>query len=127
LARAGPDTDFSGLYRPDTGGFGEVGSDTGYGFYRTDPALRPVANGGQDRPGGEPVPGVVETGDILPVAFDVFAPAPHRPEHQPEEETAHLYGQIAIYTLIDGQAEEVDRPPPAVGAQGEDPEPGTHA
>jgi quinol monooxygenase YgiN len=59
------------------------------------------------------VPAVIETGDILPVAFDVFAPAPRRSEGQGEEEgeeeTARLYGQIAIYTLIDGQAEEFDR------------------
>src|SRR4249919_3228292 len=113
FGRASTDTDSGGLYPPDTGGFGEVGSDTGYGFYRTDTDLRPVVNGGADRPPGEPVPAVIETGDILPVAFDVFAPAPRRSEGQGEEEgdeeTARLYGQIAIYTLIDGQAEEFDR------------------
>src|SRR5262249_5113544 len=41
--------------------------------------------------------------------FDVFTPAPGRPDGQPQEETERLYGQIAIYTLIDGQAEEFDR------------------
>jgi quinol monooxygenase YgiN len=116
------DTDFGGLYRPDTGGhrpdtgdyrrdtgdFEEVGSDTGYGFYRTDTDLRPVVNGGPDLPRNEPVPGIIETGDILPVAFDVFTPAARKPDDR-EEETARLYGQIAIYTLIDGQAEEFDR------------------
>ena len=131
------DTDFGGLYRPDTGGFGrpdtggfgglyrqrtpadpgvssdtggfeEIGSDTGYGFYRTDTNLRPVVNGGPDRPGSEPVPGIIETGDILPVSFDVFTPAPRGPDGQADE-TARLYGQIAIYTLIDGQADEFDR------------------
>jgi len=55
------------------------------------------------------VPGIIETGDILPVSFDVFTPAPGRPDGQADEETARLYGQIAIYTLIDGQAEEFDR------------------
>jgi quinol monooxygenase YgiN len=109
FGRAGGDTDFGGLYRPDTGGFGEVSSDTGYGFYRTDTDLRPVVNGGPDRPHKEPVPGIIETGDILPVAFDVFTPAARRSGGQGEEETARLYGQIAIYTLIDGQAEEFDR------------------
>jgi quinol monooxygenase YgiN len=116
------DTDFSGLHRPDTGDYGpgtgdyrrdtgdfeEVGSDTGYGFYRTDTDLRPVVNGGPNLPRNEPVPGIIETGDILPVAFDVFTPAARKPDSR-EEETARLYGQIAIYTLIDGQAEEFDR------------------
>jgi quinol monooxygenase YgiN len=110
------DTDFGGLYRPDTGGFSrpdtgnfeDVGSDTGYGFYRTDTNLRPVVNGGPDRPHNEPLPGIIETGDILPVSFDVFTPVARGPDAQAEE-TARLYGQIAIYTLIDGQADEFDR------------------
>jgi quinol monooxygenase YgiN len=116
------DTDSGGLHRPDTGDYGpgtgdyrrdtgdfeEVGSDTGYGFYRTDTDLRPVVNGGPNLPRNEPVPGIIETGDILPVAFDVFTPAARKPDSR-EEETERLYGQIAIYTLIDGQAEEFDR------------------
>jgi quinol monooxygenase YgiN len=110
------DTDFGGLYRPDTGGFSrpdtgnfeEIGSDTGYGFYRTDTNLRPVVNGGPDRAHSEPVPGIIETGDILPVSFDVFTPAAPGPDSQADE-TARLYGQIAIYTLIDGQADEFDQ------------------
>jgi quinol monooxygenase YgiN len=126
--RVGTDSDFSGLYRPDsggprragadsdvsgrsaadTGGFEEVDSDTGYGFYRTDTDLRPVVNGGGELPLGDPVPGVIETGDILPVTFDVFTPVARGPDAQ-QEETARLYGQIAIYTLIEGQAEEFDR------------------
>ena len=119
MRRVGSDTDFGGLYRPeDTGGvrevssdsaFRDIGSDTGYGFYRTDTDLRPVVSNGADRPHSEPVPGIIETGDILPVSFDVFTPAAHRPDGRPEEETERLYGQIAIYTLIDGQAEEFDR------------------
>jgi quinol monooxygenase YgiN len=126
--RVGTDSDFSGLYRPDsggsrrpradseasgryqadTGGFEEVDSDTGYGFYRTDTDLRPVVNGAAELPLGDPVPGVIETGDILPVTFDVFKPAARGSDAQ-QDETARLYGQIAIYTLIDGQAEEFDR------------------
>jgi quinol monooxygenase YgiN len=114
--RVGSDTDFGGLYRPGTGGFQEaasdssafrdIGSDTGYGFYRTDTDLRPVVSNGADRPHSEPVPGIIETGDILPVPFDVFTPAARDSDAQ--EETARLYGQIVIYTLIDGQAEEFD-------------------
>jgi quinol monooxygenase YgiN len=128
------DTDFGGLYRPDTGGFArpdtgnfeEVGSDTGYGFYRTDTDLRPVVNGGPDRPGNEPVPGIVETGDILPVSFDVFTPAARGSDAQADE-TARLYGQIAIYTLIDGQADEFDRLAQAVVERVKALEPGTLA
>ncbi len=110
--------DFGGLYRPDDGGFrgsgygehgfpdtGDIGSDPGYGFYRTDTDLRPVVNGEVDRR-DEPLPGIVETGDILPVAFDVFAPTAHTPRDDP---TDRLFGQIAIYTLLDGHAEEFDR------------------
>jgi quinol monooxygenase YgiN len=110
--------DFGGLYRPGDGGFrstgygehgfpdtGDIGSDPGYGFYRTDTDLRPVVNGEVDRQ-GEPLPGIVETGDILPVAFDVFAPTARTPRDDP---TDRLFGQIAIYTLLDGHAEEFDR------------------
>jgi quinol monooxygenase YgiN len=113
--RAGSDTDFGGLYRPGTGGiqeagsdsaFRDIGSDTGYGFYRTDTDLGPVVSNGANRPHSEPVHGIIETGDILPVPFDVFTPAARGSDAQ--EETARLYGQIVIYTLIDGQAEEFD-------------------
>jgi quinol monooxygenase YgiN len=110
--------DFGGLYRPDDGAFrgtghvehgfpdsGDIGSDPGYGFYRTDTDLRPVVNGEVDR-SGEPLPGIVETGDILPVAFDVFTPTAHAPR---DDLTDRLFGQIAIYTLLDGQAEQFDR------------------
>ena len=67
-----------------------------------------MVTNGADGPHDEPVPGIVETGDFLPVSFDVFTPAAHRPDGPAEEETARLYGQIAIYTLIDGQADEFD-------------------
>src|SRR5215470_14042118 len=119
FGRVGSDTDFGGLYRPDTDGirevssdsaFRDIGSDTGYGFYRTDSDLRPVVSNGADHPPpSEPVPGIIETGDILPVSFDVFTPTAGRPDGQATEETERLYGQIAIYTLIDGQAEEFDQ------------------
>ncbi len=84
FGRVGSDTDFGGLYRPeDTGGirdvssdsaFRDIGSDTGYGFYRTDTDLRPIVTNGADHAHSEPVPGIIETGDILPVSFDVFTP-----------------------------------------------------
>jgi quinol monooxygenase YgiN len=104
--RVSGDTGFGDQYRPDTGGFGEVGSDTGYGFYRTDTDFGQMGNHSPRDP-SEPLPAVVETGDMLPVNFDVFTPAAR--DGGREEETARLYGQIAIYTLIDGQADEFDR------------------
>jgi quinol monooxygenase YgiN len=137
FGRVGSDTDFGGLYRPDTGGiqevssdsaFRDIGSDTGYGFYRTDSDLRPVVSNGADRPpDSEPVPGIIETGDILPVSFDVFTPAAGRADGQATEETERLYGQIAIYTLIDGQAEEFDQLAQAVVEKVKALEPGTLA
>jgi quinol monooxygenase YgiN len=124
--RVSSDTDFGGLYRPgpggpgrvsgaasfgdlygpDTGGFWDVGSDTGYGFYRTDTDFGQMGNHSPRDPSG-PLPAVVETGDMLPVNFDVFTPAAR--DGGQEDETARLYGQIAIYTLIDGQTDEFDR------------------
>jgi quinol monooxygenase YgiN len=137
IRKVSSDTDFGGLYRPDTGGirevssdsaFRDIGSDTGYGFYRTDSDLRPVVSNGADRPpDSEPVPGIIETGDILPVSFDVFTPAAGRPDGQATEETERLYGQIAIYTLIDGQAEEFDQLAQAVVEKVKALEPGTLA
>jgi quinol monooxygenase YgiN len=128
--------DFDGLYRPDDGGYrgtghgeygfpdtGDIGSDPGYGFYRTDTDLKPIVNGEVGRP-GEPVPGIVETGDILPVAFDVFAPTA-RPQR--DDPTDRLFGQIAIYTLLDGHAEEFDRLAQQVVEQVKALEPGTLA
>ncbi len=106
FGRTGSDTGFGDLYRPDTGGFSQVGSDTGYGFYRTDTDFGQMTNH-RGRDESEPLPAVVETGDMLPVNFDVFAPTAR--DGAGEEETARLYGQIAIYTLIDGQADEFDR------------------
>ena len=106
FGQVGSDTGFGDLYRPDTGGFGQVSSDTGYGFYRTDTDFGQMGNHSVGDE-SEPLPAVVETGDMLPVNFDVFTPAAR--DDAGEEETARLYGQIAIYTLIDGQAEEFDQ------------------
>jgi quinol monooxygenase YgiN len=107
---AGRDTDYRGLRWTDTGGLEEVGSDTDYGFYRTDTDLRPVLNGSADSGHvREPMPGIVETGDVLPMPFDVFTPVARASDGPGTEETARLYGRIAIYTLIEGQAEGFDR------------------
>jgi quinol monooxygenase YgiN len=49
----------------------------------------------------------VETGDVIPVLDqDGFPAVPQLP---PGEDTSRLYGQIAIYTLLDETAEEFER------------------
>src|SRR5262249_56712643 len=49
--------------------------------------------------------GFVETGDVLP-ALGEYHPLP---ESLSGEDTSRLYGQIAIYTLLDETAEEFER------------------
>jgi quinol monooxygenase YgiN len=49
--------------------------------------------------------GLVETGDVLP-ALGEYRP---RPESLAGGDTSRLYGQIAIYTLLDEAAEEFER------------------
>jgi len=135
--RDATDTDLRNWFRP--GGEGAEGPrreapapvpaapDTGYGGYGItgagpetgDVALDPLAPGplpyGQ---AGEPPPppsrghngasngaGFVETGDVLP-ALGEYHPAP---ESVSAEDTSRLYGQIAIYTLLDEAAEDFER------------------
>ena len=49
----------------------------------------------------------VETGDYIPVLDQDGYPAV--PQLAPEEDTSRLYGQIAIYTLLDESAEDFER------------------
>ena len=125
----GPDTGY-GPMAPDTG-YGQVGadtgygyqtgsrdiSDTGYGFYRDDTGgLRAVSDTGyglyrDDNTGGMVFTdgtgaglGAVDTGFGLPGVG-----AAGMTGEEEEEGTARLYGQIAIYTLLEGRAEEFDR------------------
>lgn len=138
-----PDEDagYDRLYRDDTGGFREMGADTGYGFYRPDTGAFAVDTGGFsadtgyslyradsglfaapgddsgsfDRfyreedadPGaggnGSGVPGMIETGYILGV--DGLMPGLPPEAADP----SNLYGQITIYTLYEGQADEFDQ------------------
>jgi quinol monooxygenase YgiN len=49
--------------------------------------------------------GFVETGDVLPVMAD-YHPVPEPPAG---EDNSRLYGQIAIYTLLDEAADEFER------------------
>jgi quinol monooxygenase YgiN len=61
-----------------------------------------VPNGQNGAVNGE---GFVETGDVLP-ALGEYHPLP---DSLAGEDTARLYGQIAIYTLLDETAEEFER------------------
>jgi quinol monooxygenase YgiN len=128
------DTDLRGWFRPggEEGGARRDAADTGYGSYGiTGPATGDVAHQpvpgqvpyGQVGPGPEPadrdprgeVPngqngtvnggGFVETGDVLP-ALGEYHPLP---DALAGEDTSRLYGQIAIYTLLDDTAEEFER------------------
>jgi quinol monooxygenase YgiN len=132
------DTDLRGWFRPG-GEEGSVlrdagarppAADSGYGSYGiTGPATGDVADqppgrvpSGQVGPGPEPagrdahdeVPngqngavngGFVETGDVLP-ALGEYHPLP---DSLAGEDTSRLYGQIAIYTLLDETADEFER------------------
>jgi quinol monooxygenase YgiN len=127
------DTDLRGWFRPGGEGAGirRDGADSGYGYGSTGPATGDVAPEpmpgqapyGQAGPGPESagqdahdeVPkgqngtvnggGVVETGDVLPVLGE-YHPLP---DSLSGEDTSRLYGQIAIYTLLDEAAEEFER------------------
>src|SRR5579859_1814678 len=124
-----PDTDLRGWFRP--GGEGPGGrrrdADTGYGSYGISgpatgdvardpipPGRVPYGQAGEAQPAdphgrnGEAGNGgaaFVETGDVLPALGD-YHPLP---ESVPAEDTSRLYGQIAIYTLLDDAADDFER------------------
>jgi quinol monooxygenase YgiN len=135
--RDATDTDLRGWFRPGGGESGagarRGAGDTGYGSYGTAgaPATGDVAhdqmppgqlpygqvgeppgrgqigpNGprGQNGTGGNGG-GFVETGDVLP-ALGEYHPLP---ESASIEDISRLYGQIAIYTLLDETAEDFER------------------
>jgi quinol monooxygenase YgiN len=97
-----------GFYREDTGGLRAV-SDTGYGLYRDDSGEMVLADG--HGPGGRLAPedsGVLGTG-----------------AGEDDGSTSDLYGQIAIFTLLDSRAEEFDQLARDVVAKVRDREPDT--
>jgi quinol monooxygenase YgiN len=126
--RDATDTDLRGWFRPGSGeGRGSTrrdAGDTGYGITGApvtgdvahDQALpgqlpysqagEPPARGPHGRNGtGGNGGGFVETGDVLP-ALAEYHPLP---ESASIEDTSRLYGQIAIYTLLDETAEDFER------------------
>jgi quinol monooxygenase YgiN len=72
-----------------------------YGHVGGPPPGRPHGQNGVAGNGGS----FVETGDVLP-ALGEYHPLP---ESVSAEDTSRLYGQIAIYTLLDEAAEEFER------------------
>jgi quinol monooxygenase YgiN len=124
------DTDLRAWFRPGEGERAAVGRDAadsgyrGYGaagpvtgdvaaeqapYGQAGPGPGPAGRGAHDEPGhGQDAAGnggFVETGDVLP-ALGEYHPLP---EPVSAEETSRLYGQIAIYTLLDETAEEFER------------------
>jgi hypothetical protein len=110
----GSESDLAGWFRDDTGGFGPDMADTGTGIYHAgaaDPAG--IHQAGAAEPGrGEPGAAAnghgagYETEDMLPAATGFPGTAGGAAG---EEQHAQFYGQIAIYTLADGRAEEFDQ------------------
>lgn len=104
----GADADFSGWFRDDTGGTGrQQQGGQGYGGYTTDPhfgrmpATQGAANGHA---------AAFETGDMLPGLDGYQAAAGYQGANGglPEADVARLYGQIAIYTLLEGRVDDFD-------------------
>jgi len=123
--RDATDTDLRGWFRPggeDGAGGPQTDAPGGYGSYGTSgPGTGEVARDmppgqvpysqagdapaqrGRNGPGGNGAP--VETGDVLPVLGE-YHPLP---DSMSAADTARLYGQIAIYTLLDEAAEDFER------------------
>jgi len=125
------DTDLRGWFRPGGEGAGtrRDPADSGYGiagpatgdvahealpgqlpYGQVGPGREPAARGARDEvPNGQNGAlnggGFVETGDVLPALGEYRPP----PESLSGEDTSRLYGQIAIYTLLDEAAEEFER------------------
>lgn len=149
------DTDFSGWFRPgedtgsfrrdavdtggygrdaadsgslrggpgDTGGPGRSATDTGFGRYGVVPPGPGQPSHGQVPPGSNGAAAYVETGDVLPVLGEDGYPVP--PSQVSAEDTSRLYGQIAIYTLLDETADGFERLASAVVEQVKTREPDT--
>ena len=136
--RDATDTDLRGWFRPGGPGAGDARHDDG-GYAITGPATGDVVPGMPPGPApygqvaGPPARdqardkngtgngGGFETGDVLPALAD-YHPLP---ESVSAEETSRLYGQIAIYTLLDEMAEDFERLAAAVVEQVKSREPDT--
>ena len=110
--------DSGGWYQEDDSYAGKTAADTGYGDYTdgTGFGAEGLADSGDDlaepaggahRAGRSAAASFFETGDMLPV-IDGYPP-PDVEEALDGQDTSQLYGQIAIYTLLDGHEEEFDQ------------------
>jgi quinol monooxygenase YgiN len=90
-------------------GYGEYSDDTGFGPEGLAHAGGDLAEepGGAHRAGPSAAASFFETGDMLPV-IDGYPP-PGVEEALDGHDTSQLYGQIAIYTLLEGHEEEFDQ------------------
>jgi quinol monooxygenase YgiN len=113
LGRDPADTGGPGRDPADTGGMGSAAADTGYSRYGLVPPPGPDQSSpgqlspGQNGMGARRSVAYVETGDVMPVLGKDGYPAP--PQVPLTEDTSRLYGQIAIYTLLDEAAEDFER------------------
>jgi quinol monooxygenase YgiN len=94
---------------PTDSGYGEYADDTGFGPEGLAHSSGDLAEepGGAHRAGPSAAASFFETGDMLPV-IDGYPP-PDVEEALDGHDTSQLYGQIAIYTLLDGHEEEFDQ------------------
>ena len=108
----------------DNGGLPRQAADA-YGQYGVVPPEAPPPGRGQNGAMGGPdsTPSYVETGDVLPVLGADGYPLP--PPQAAGEDTSGLYGQIAIYTLLDEAADDFERLASEVVEQVKTREPGT--
>src|SRR5215471_12343658 len=116
----------------DPGGFGPHPADPGsfrrdpadaYGQYGVVPPEPAQPSRGQNGTTGDSTPSYVETGDVLPVLGEDGYPLV--PPQAAGEDTSRLYGQIAIYTLLDETADDFERLATEVVEQVKTREPGT--
>ena len=92
----------------DTGGAGRDAADANYSRYGLMPPPAPdQASQAQNGASAHSSVAYVETGDVIPVLDQDGYPAV--PQPAADEDTSRLYGQIAIYTLLDETAEDFER------------------
>src|SRR5215467_13981316 len=121
----GPHPADPGSFRRDPGDNGGLPRDTAdaYGRYGVVPPEPAQPSRGQNGTTGDSTPSYVETGDVLPVLGEDGYPLV--PPQAAGEDTSRLYGQIAIYTLLDETADDFERLASEVVEQVKTREPGT--
>jgi quinol monooxygenase YgiN len=120
----GPPSAESGGFRrdpADAGGLPREAADA-YGRYGVVPQEPDQPSRGQNGAMGNNSDAYVETGDVLPVLGEDGYPLPPQAAG---EDTSRLYGQIAIYTLLDETADDFERLASEVVEQVKTREPGT--